>query len=695
MSLDPLNVFKKDANEDFLNLLMNAQGSASGKTSKSGSANGVSYVPNPPGISMPNHLNPLRFHENGQSLSNDLPPPDYDPPLPPLPPMAPPPLPHDYLPFQPRSEISTSSSSSSASSTLNENYFSTLREKDDYQLYSNFFSDGDIDGEQQVLEPVLDEPSQFSQQPTTSELTKSQQEINKELDDKLLMIGVKSRFSKCMANYIKLNNCYAERLEKYVYPNRLAKVEDRIGKLNSLLEIAKIDLFNTQDPEIQREIELKIKGYKSTIYQIRKDEIAFANKSIEYDKEINACAKEIKKIQKAKFHFKSKKEIAQQLIDLHVRYQNLIEKKLQFFSYQNGYERLGDIQKHRKSLDRLVEIARKYPELRPENIDEGYRSRSKQHVANSLEKQKASNVKQQAMQHKGNGFAKATDSEVKSIMHSIKLHEAQGVNETGQLKVGLRSVGFSSRQGLRKEMEDAHLMTNFVININDNIYPVGLYAILDGHGGELAAQFAKDMLPSKIDFGLKLFNPEGLTDDGIWKALKWASTQVSEDIKASGEKSGTTAAICLEIDNQLWIANVGDCRVILDNNGEIQQLSEDAKAEDSKYTKGIEKRGGKVDEEDRINSHLKVGRSIGDRLVGKGVSAAPKNTKEALDGIVEGKRHLILACDGVWDVAETDEVGELVHNLGDESVEYKANAITENALKSGSKDNVSAMVIEL
>ena len=59
--------------------------------------------------------------------------------------------------------------------------------------------------------------------------------------------------------------------------------------------------------------------------------------------------------------------------------------------------------------------------------------------------------------------------------------------------------------------------------------------------------------------------------------------------------------------------------------------------------------------------------------------------------------YLVLACDGLYDVATTDEVGKAVQKMeqDNETVENMAKRLVYNAIRCGSKDNVTAMVVEL
>jgi serine/threonine protein phosphatase PrpC len=250
-------------------------------------------------------------------------------------------------------------------------------------------------------------------------------------------------------------------------------------------------------------------------------------------------------------------------------------------------------------------------------------------------------------------------------------------------------------------MEDEHLATSFNLTIAGRNYPIQLFGIFDGHSGREAAQYVRDHLKVKLQEALIEFNAQGLSDAGIWKALKMTSVRLNRDFKNDHRDPhshpGTTATIALILDQKLWTANVGDARTVLDNDGTSVRLTEDAKPSDPRYRRGIEKRGGRVEEVrgvPRINGRLAVARAIGDHHLNGAVSARPKVTVKPLSEIRPGS-HLILCCDGVYDVASTRDVVRAAHENRALSAGELARNIVYSAYQSGSEDNLSAMVIKL
>lgn len=96
----------------------------------------------------------------------------------------------------------------------------------------------------------------------------------------------------------------------------------------------------------------------------------------------------------------------------------------------------------------------------------------------------------------------------------------------------------------------------------------------------------------------------------------------------------------------------------------------------------------------RVNGNLSVSRAIGDPTDKKLVVGEADVTSVPLEG---SEDYLVLACDGVWDVLNGEEVAECVYNHleGGGSRQNTAKAIVDFAKSEGSGDNMTAIVLFL
>lgn len=278
------------------------------------------------------------------------------------------------------------------------------------------------------------------------------------------------------------------------------------------------------------------------------------------------------------------------------------------------------------------------------------------------------------------------------------------VSDIKTTKVNLESfptlkAGLAETIGRRKTMEDAHLASSFSIEFGKTNHFIDLFGIFDGHGGQDAALYVRDWLQINLVsiFGRYNYqnNNQKLTQDIIADTLTEACVKLDIDFRKEEKECGTTATIALRIDNKIYTANVGDSRAIfvsdeVYSSDKIIQLTEDAKLNNPRFANAVKKAGGFIDN-GRI-SGLESARDIG--FTGRClVSPRPKITCiDAKEGF------LVLACDGLWDVLTTNEVGTKLLNdcdLASKAPQEIAQRLLTEALDYGSTDNISVMVVRI
>jgi protein phosphatase 1G len=132
-----------------------------------------------------------------------------------------------------------------------------------------------------------------------------------------------------------------------------------------------------------------------------------------------------------------------------------------------------------------------------------------------------------------------------------------------------------------------------------------------------------------------------------------------------GYDSGCTAVVALlQNEKNLYVANAGDSRCVVCRSGKAIEMSEDHKPEDEIERERIEKAGGQVTKDGRVNSGLNLSRAIGDHsykqnkalpLSEQMITALPDIRKLDID--VEKDEFMVLACDGIWNFMSSQEVG--------------------------------------
>ena len=288
--------------------------------------------------------------------------------------------------------------------------------------------------------------------------------------------------------------------------------------------------------------------------------------------------------------------------------------------------------------------------------------------------------------------------------------------ETENVYINGLEIGHTSIQGFRPTMEDTHMITKTKLDNHT------LIAVFDGHAGQHTAYYLSEHIL------------QALEKEDLW--IKYTQLSISDRAKSSALlcemfvelyihldeallplelNSGATAICSLITPTHIFAASVGDSRCILGlKDDTVIIMSEDHKPENPKEKKRIITAGGFV-YLDRVNGELAMSRAMGDfqyktnsRL---GVSqqmviCIPDVAVHVRTG---EEKAMILACDGVWDIMQNSDAIAFISALIDENDPEKgagttltrplracelADAVVDVSLKSGSTDNISAIVVK-
>lgn len=296
--------------------------------------------------------------------------------------------------------------------------------------------------------------------------------------------------------------------------------------------------------------------------------------------------------------------------------------------------------------------------------------------------------------------------------------------ESTSKEIDRHQVGIAYCQGMRNEMEDTHIAEELNFVNRGKKIRAQLYAVCDGHAQSFtvpesrkAADFVAEELPREITKHLHRLKDKELSDENIREALKKAvritslrfnqhyiSIQHSLGTFDTHHQDGTTLIACLILNGKIWTMNVGDSRACIIYPSYIEQLSEDADANIKRYKNRIEKLGGFVKKEMvsgvyRAQGFLGMAKAIGDQwIISKFgfpvIDYSPKITSH----LIESGGYLLLGCDGLFEVATTDEVGEAIAAMAsrDSNVKHMAANLVYSATRiSNTTDNVTVLVIKL
>lgn len=329
---------------------------------------------------------------------------------------------------------------------------------------------------------------------------------------------------------------------------------------------------------------------------------------------------------------------------------------------------------------------------------------TKEDVTDRLRKNALFNRKQQ--------LDEQTQQQSKTTFPTVEPEEQ--LNNNFKITKNLQSAA-STTQGRRSYNQDSFLMNpSTKMDVGNSTTTAAVYGVFDGHGeqGKKAAHYVRDHFIEIFQSVLPNHKTKKEEDQLFFsckETMKILREKYLESMKGKElelEKGGTTTVVAMVINGYVWVLNVGDSRAILVNqDGVVCQASTDAKPTDPRFLKKAKKQGGYLEEESvysiaRIKpSGLATPRSLGfyagESATHSIIVPNPKISRYPLEQFKGG--HLVLACDGIWDVATSDQVGAVVHQeaLAKKSLEEIALTVGQKAFLAESQDNLTVVVVKL
>lgn len=259
-----------------------------------------------------------------------------------------------------------------------------------------------------------------------------------------------------------------------------------------------------------------------------------------------------------------------------------------------------------------------------------------------------------------------------------------------------------SLKGLRQQNEDKHIC---IYNNENNI--VNFFGLYDGHGGKYVSTFLQNYLhnfftDTNITYPIKT--------NYIKKTFQKLHNFLYEEKFSYANNCGSTCLVLLiyKLSDECYInvINVGDSRCVLCRNNIAIPLSKDHKPNWPEELKRIKDIGGKIkfDGFDWRIQDLSVSRAFGDFDTIPYVTNEPDIFKYQL---TKTDKFIIMACDGLWDVMDNQEVVNFI--LSNYYIDYYYPQIYSNknlnqnnniakdlakyAINKGSSDNITIIII--
>ncbi|KAH9763704.1 putative protein phosphatase 2C 8 [Citrus sinensis] len=238
-------------------------------------------------------------------------------------------------------------------------------------------------------------------------------------------------------------------------------------------------------------------------------------------------------------------------------------------------------------------------------------------------------------------------------------------------------------KGSRHTMEDASVVLVDASSDSPPNLRCAHFAIYDGHGGRLAAEYAQKRLhanvisaglPRELVFGKRM----NLFFKKVFQILENNESLLVAGftLLLGGWQDGATAVCIWILGRTVFVANIGDAKAVVarssivdGSNNHLDELSSlkaivvtrEHKAIYPQERARIQKSGGTVSSNGRLQGRLEVSRAFGDRQFKKfGVVATPDIHSFE---VTERDHFIILGCDGLWGVFGPSDAVEFVQKL--------------------------------
>ncbi|MDZ4797748.1 MAG: protein phosphatase 2C domain-containing protein [Bryobacteraceae bacterium] len=232
----------------------------------------------------------------------------------------------------------------------------------------------------------------------------------------------------------------------------------------------------------------------------------------------------------------------------------------------------------------------------------------------------------------------------------------------------LEAVGLSDPGCVRTNNEDF-----FVLSPS-----LDLYLIADGMGGARAGEHASRLAGETVaEF---MLNAEEPNSETLLHALAEANRKVLRvaDSDPQFHGMGTTLTAAWRVGDDLLLANVGDSRAYMWQEGVLHAITED-----QTWVNEVGRKLG-IDEE-----HLKVHPMRHVLTMAIGVSDALRIHSYAVP-LIDGSLFL-LCSDGLHGVVDAKTIGEILSSP--EPLESKCQFLVDAARRAGGPDNITAVII--
>jgi len=269
------------------------------------------------------------------------------------------------------------------------------------------------------------------------------------------------------------------------------------------------------------------------------------------------------------------------------------------------------------------------------------------------------------------------------------------------------SAVWHSRQGHRASQEDrvtvipdlSALTMVSKARTPQHLRSLAYAGVFDGHHGGLCATFLQhslhQILVSQRDFQCDV-------GSAIVAAFRECDVKLCDVLREHRDESGSTALIAVfdGRSRRMLVAHAGDSRCVVGlNDGRAHVLTREHRVTRPDESARIMAAGGCIVNH-RLNGILAVSRSFGDLAHRNAAAVCPTLTaapEVTIRNLQPHDEFVILATDGLWDVMDSQLAVTFIRRelAAHHDMQRAAAAVTQEAIRCGSIDNVTVVLISL
>ncbi|WP_099468553.1 Stp1/IreP family PP2C-type Ser/Thr phosphatase [Konateibacter massiliensis] len=213
--------------------------------------------------------------------------------------------------------------------------------------------------------------------------------------------------------------------------------------------------------------------------------------------------------------------------------------------------------------------------------------------------------------------------------------------------------------------------------------PVGnlpnLFIVADGMGGHKAGDFASkytvEQLVKSIESNSEI-NPVKIMRQSIETANKKLIHMAYENSELTG--MGTTLVAACVVEDYIYIANIGDSRLYIINQG-IKQITKDHSLVEEMI------RLGEIDREEAKHHPDK-------NIITRAIGAGEDISADFFEMKLEKGDTVLMCSDGLTNMIDDEEIWQIIKKQ--KTPEEKGKKLVEAANNNGGKDNIAVIIIE-